>query len=103
MGSIGINLSTQLYYKTLVASPKNLTISETEIGWFEIMACRAIRGEWIKSWNTSQNEGFDYSVRFQTDSMTVSCTATVASMADRKKQLCFPECIKESSRTIAIQ
>jgi hypothetical protein len=101
-----MSLSTQLYYKTLVAPPKNLTISETENGWFEIMACRAIRGEWIKSRNTSQNGGLDskkYSVRFQTDSRAVSCTATVASMADRKKQLCFPECIKESRGTIAIQ
>ena len=99
-------LSTQLYSKTLLAPPKNLTISETENGWFEIMACRAIRGEWIKSRNTSQNGGLDskkYSVRFQTDSMAVSCTATVASMADRNKQSCFPECVKESSETISIQ
>ena len=99
-------LGTQLYYKTLVAPPKNLTISETENGWFEIMACRAIRGECIKSRNTSQNGGLDsekYSVRFQTDSRAVSCTATVASMADRKKQLCFLECINESRGTIAIQ
>jgi hypothetical protein len=99
-------LSTQLYYKTLVAPPKNLTISETENGWFEIMACRAIKGEWIKSRNTSHNGGLDskkYSARFQTDSKAVSCTVTVASMADRQKQSCFPECIKESRGTIVIQ
>ncbi|KAJ6527628.1 hypothetical protein DFH09DRAFT_1094790 [Mycena vulgaris] len=71
----------------LVAPPKNLTISGTEIGWFEIMACRAIRGLDIEK----------YSVRFQTDSTAVSCPATVASVADPKKQSCFPECIKESS------
>jgi hypothetical protein len=68
MGSIGMYLSTKLYYKTLVAPPKNPTISETEIGWF-------IRGEWIKSRNTSQNEVLDsknYYVRFQTDSIMVS-------------------------------
>jgi hypothetical protein len=41
MGSIEMYLKTQLYYKTLVAPPKNLTISETEIGWFEIMAGEA--------------------------------------------------------------
>jgi hypothetical protein len=78
-------LSTQLYYRTLVAPLKNLTISKTENGWFEIMACRAIRGEWIKSRNTSQNGGLDNrksSARFQTDSRAVSCTATVASMVD---------------------
>jgi hypothetical protein len=36
------------------------------------MACRAIRDEWIKFRNTSQNEGLDskkYSVSFQTDGM----------------------------------
>jgi hypothetical protein len=66
----------------LVAPPKNLTISETDSGWFEIMAGRAIRDEWIKSRNISENEGFDskkYSLSFQTDSVVVSCTATVAS------------------------
>src|ERR1700761_1374473 len=99
-------LSTQLYYKTLVAPPENLTISETENGWFEIMVCRAIRGEWIKSRNTSQNGGFDskkYSVRFQTDRRVVLCTTTVASMADRKKQPCCPQCLTESCGTLAIQ
>ena len=74
MGCIGMYPNTQLHSKMLVDPPKNLTISETEIGWLEIMACRAIRGEWIKFRNTSQNEGLDikkYSVRFQTDSMAV--------------------------------
>ena len=106
MGSIGMYLNTQLYYKRLVAPPKDLTINETDIGWFEIMAGRAIRGEWIKPRNISENEGFDSkksSLSFQTDGVVVSCTAMVANMADRKKDSCFPECVKESSEAIANQ
>lgn len=88
MGSIGTYMSTQLYTKMPEAPPKNLTISETEIGWFEIMAYRAIIGKWIKSSSPSQNIGLDMKkscVKFQTDSMAVSSTATVASMADQEK------------------
>lgn len=47
MKSIGPYLSTRLHSKMLVAPAKNLTDGETEIEWFEIMTCRAIRGEWI--------------------------------------------------------
>ena len=84
----------------LAAPPKNPTISETEITWFGIMAGRARRVEWIKFRSASQNDGFDIKkscVRFQTDSMNVSCTAMVASMADPKRQWFFPECIEEST------
>jgi hypothetical protein len=48
------------------------------------MACRASRGEWIRFRN---NEGSDikYSVRLQTDSMAVLCTATVAGVKTSPK------------------
>jgi hypothetical protein len=75
MGSIGMYLSTQIYSKMLAALPKNPTISETEIPWFRIIAGRARRVGWIKSRDTSQNEGLEskkYSVSFQTDRMVVS-------------------------------
>jgi hypothetical protein len=56
MGRIGTYMSAQLHSEMLVAPPKTLAIGETEIGWFEIMTSRAIRGEWIEFRNTSQNE-----------------------------------------------
>ncbi len=31
--------------------------------------------------------------------MAISCTATVASIADPEKQSCFPECAKETSES----
>ena len=68
----------------LVAPSRNLTISETEIGSFEIMAREVIAGKLIKFQNTSQNKGFDTykcSVKFQTNTMVVSCAATVSRVA----------------------
>jgi hypothetical protein len=77
MGSIGTYLKGQIHSKMLAASLGNLTISRTKIAWFEIMAGRARRLEWIKSRNISQNGGLNSEkscVRFQTDTMAVSCT-----------------------------
>ena len=100
MGRIWTYLDAQLHSKLLTSPPKNPTISTTKIAWFWTMPSRAIRVHWLKSGNGSQNEGLYIEkscVRFQTDGIAVSWTATVPAWLTYKWSRAFPGCIKSDS------